>query len=119
MRIHVTWEDIRAGKAMRTSECMVALALKRELGAEYTSVGLGDVRFKLDGRYVTLRLPKNVGQKIRFWELFHFVFPFSFEFPGLALRSGLAERPVSRRESLRNVGAIASALVSPVAACDA
>ena len=79
MRIHVTWEDIRAGKAMRTSECMVALALKRELGAEYTSVGLGDVRFKLDGRYVTLRLPKNVGQKIRFWELFHFVFPITFD----------------------------------------
>ena len=115
MRIHVTRDDIRAGKAMRTSECMVALALKRELGAEYTSVGLGDVRIKREGRYVTLRLPKYVGKKIRFWELFHFVFPFSFEFPGLAFDSGLADLTVSHRKSLRNVGAFATALALPVA----
>src|ERR1700680_4878982 len=100
MRINVTWEDIRAGKSLRTSVCMVALALKRALGTDYASVGLGDVRIRMDGRYVTLRLPKKVGRKIWFWEQFHFVFPFSFEFPGLAFCSGLAEPDVSHRESL-------------------
>ena len=39
MRINVTWSDIRAGRAAKTMECMVALALKRELGVDYASVG--------------------------------------------------------------------------------
>jgi hypothetical protein len=91
MQIRVTWIDIVAGKSMRASECMVALAIKRELGTEYVSVSLGDVRIKLDRGYVTLRLPANVGQKIRIWELFHFAFPFAFEFPGLGFSAVLAE----------------------------
>ena len=80
MRINVTWDDIRAGKSMRPTECMVALALKRELGIDYASVGLGDVRMRIDGRFVTARLPSEVGRKIWFWERFHFMFPFSFDF---------------------------------------
>lgn len=100
MRIHVTWQDIFAGRSMRTTACMVALALKRELGTEYASVGLRDVRIRLDGQYVTLRLPKEVGRKIRFWELFHFVFPFNFEFPGLTLSSALAAQSLPNRPSL-------------------
>jgi hypothetical protein len=80
MKIDVTWHDILAGKSMRTTECMVALALKRELGIGYASVGLRDVRIRIDGRYMTLRLPREVGRKIWYWERFHFVFPFSFDF---------------------------------------
>ncbi|MDE3170202.1 MAG: hypothetical protein KGL75_08665 [Acidobacteriota bacterium] len=98
MRVHVTWQDILEGRAMRTTACMVALALKRELGVEYASVGLRDARIRLDGRYVTLRLPGEVGEKIRFWEKFHFVFPFSFEFPGL-IGSALVEPARARRTS--------------------
>ncbi len=118
MRINVTWKDILAGKSLRTTQCMVALALKRELRTEYVSVGLGDVRIELDGRYVTVRLPNNVGRKIRFWELFHFVLPFSFEFPGfgLAFASGFAEPAVSHREPRRTVSVHAAELPSPVLA---
>ena len=99
MRVNITWDDICAGKAMRTTECIVALALKRELRTEFASVGLDDVRLRMDGRYVTLRLPKIVGRKIRFWERFHFVIPFSFEFPGLAFGTVLAEPAIPHRES--------------------
>jgi hypothetical protein len=116
MRVNVSWEDVRAGKSMRTSECMVAVALKRELGTEYASVGLRDVRIRMDGRYLTLRLPRKVERKIRFWELFHFAFPFSFEFPGLAIGSGLAEPAVARRESPGKV-AVVTTLTSPAVAC--
>ena len=68
MTINITWQDIRAGKFMSTSHCMVALAIKRELGADYVSVGLDDVRIRVDGRYLTLRLPPEVGSKIRWWK---------------------------------------------------
>ena len=61
MRVNVTWGDIRTGKAMRASESMVALALKRELGIEYASVGLDDASLRMDRRYVTVRLPKKAG----------------------------------------------------------
>lgn len=80
MRINVTWDDILGGKPMRTTECMVALALKRELGIDYASVGFRDVRMRIDDRYITLRLPGEVGRNIWFWERFHFMFPFSFDF---------------------------------------
>ena len=80
MKINITWDDILGGKSMRTTECMVALALKRELGIDYASVGLRDVRMRIDGRYITLRLPREVGRKIWVWERLHFVFPFSFDF---------------------------------------
>lgn len=83
MKVNITWKDIFAGRSMTPSACMVALALKRDLRTAYASVGLRDARVRLDGQFVTLRLPREVGQKIRFWELFHFVLPFSFEFPGL------------------------------------
>jgi hypothetical protein len=103
MRIDVTWRDIIEGRRRRTTACMVALALKRELGTEYASVGLRDARVRLDGRYVTLSFPREVGRKIRFWELFHFALPFSFDFPGLMLDAPLAEPPDSKRRTLRRL----------------
>ena len=88
MRINVSWDDIRLGKRRSTTECMLALALKRELGIDYVSVGLCDIRLAVDGGYLTLHLPTEIGSKIRFWELFHFTLPFSFDFPGLAIGLG-------------------------------
>jgi hypothetical protein len=79
MKINVTREDIRNGKAGKPTECMVALALKRELGISYASVGYRDAKILVDGQYVKLYFPKSVEKKIRFWDGFHFVFPFSFE----------------------------------------
>jgi hypothetical protein len=104
MTINITWQDIRAGKFMSTSHCMVALAIKRELGADYVSVGLDDVRIRVDGRYLTLRLPPEVGSKIRWWERFHLVFPFSFEFPGFAFGSGSANAVASDEKTIPAVG---------------
>jgi hypothetical protein len=94
MRINVSWNDIRLGKRRSTTECMLALALKRELGIDYVSVGLCDIRIRVEGSYLTLHLPNEIGRKIRFWELFHFIFPFSFDFPGLAI--GLGGRRVAQ-----------------------
>lgn len=79
MKISVTREDIRNGKPGKPSECMVALALKRELGISYASVGHREALILIDGQYTKLYLPKRVEKKIRFWDGFHFVFPFSFE----------------------------------------
>ncbi len=79
MKINVTREDIRNGRPGKPTACMVALALKRELGLSYASVGYREAKILLDGQYVKLYLPKNVEKKIRFWDGFHFVFPFSFE----------------------------------------
>src|SRR5690242_19122053 len=79
MRISVLLEDIRNGKPGKPSECMVALALKRELGISYASVGHREAKILIDGQYVKLYLPKRVEEKIRFWDGFHFVLPFSFE----------------------------------------
>jgi hypothetical protein len=79
MKISVTREDIRKGRAGKPTECMVALALKRELGISYASVGYRDAKILVDGQYVKLYFPKSVEKKIRFWDGFHFVFPFSFE----------------------------------------
>ena len=81
MKINVTREDIRNGKAGKPTECMVALALKRELGISYASVGYRDAKILVDGQYVKLYFPKSVEKKIRFWDGFHFVFPFSFGTP--------------------------------------
>ena len=88
MRINVSWDDIRLGKRRSTTECMLALALKRELDIDYVSVGLCDIRLRVDDSYLTLHLPTEIGRKIRFWELFHFTLPFSFDFPGLAIGLG-------------------------------
>ena len=79
MKINVTREDIRNGKAGKPTACMVALALKRELGISYASVGYRDAKILVDGQYVKLYFPKSVEKKIRFWDGFHFVFPFSFD----------------------------------------
>lgn len=79
MKINVTREDIRNGKAGKPTACMIALALKRELGVSYASVGYRDAKIMIDGQYVKLYFPKGVEKKIRFWDGFHFVLPFSFE----------------------------------------
>ena len=79
MKISVTREDIRNGKPGRPTECMVALALQRELGISYASVGYREAKILVDGQYTKIYLPKRVEKKIRFWDGFHFVFPFSFE----------------------------------------
>ncbi len=89
MRVNVTWRDIRGGKAMMPTGCMVALAVRRELAIEYVSVGLEDARFRIDDQYMTVRLPLRVRQKIRFWERFHFALPFSFELPNLTSDAAL------------------------------
>lgn len=79
MKINVTWLDIRNGRSARTTECMVALALKRELGVEYASVGYEGGSVVADGELVALYLPLAVRAKIKFWDRFHLVLPFSFE----------------------------------------
>lgn len=79
MKINVTREDIRNGKPGKPTECMVALALKRELGISYASVGYQEAKILIDGQYTKLYFPKRVEKKIRFWDGFHFVLPFSFE----------------------------------------
>jgi len=79
MKINVKWADIRNGRSAKTTECMVALALKRELGVPYASVGPREATITVDGESLKVYLPKNVGNKIRFWDRFHFVLPFSFE----------------------------------------
>ncbi len=79
MKIDVTREDIRNGEPGKPTECMVALALKRELGISYASVGYREAKILIDGQYTKLYFPRNVEKKIRFWDGLHFVFPFSFE----------------------------------------
>lgn len=91
MRINVTWSDIRLGRAAKTMECMVALALKRALGADYASVGYRSATIRINGEYVKLFLPQEVQNKIRSWDRTQFVLPFSFELSSL----GLFEDPIS------------------------
>jgi|SRR5690242_10163128 hypothetical protein len=79
MKINVTRDDIRNGKPGKPTACMVALALKRELGISYASVGYREAKILVDARYLKLYFPKSVEKKIRFWDRFHFAFPFSFE----------------------------------------
>ena len=79
MKINVTWSDIRNGSSARTTECMVALALKRELGVDYVSVGYGGGSVLVDGKPRGLYLPLAVRNRIKFWDRFHLVLPFSFE----------------------------------------
>ena len=85
MKINVTWLDIRAGRAARTMECMVALALKRALGCDYASVGYRSATVRIGGEYVKLFLPQEVQNKIRSWDRTQFVLPFSFELSSLGL----------------------------------
>jgi hypothetical protein len=85
MRINVTWSDIFAGRAARTMECMVALALKRALGCDYASVGYRSATIRVSGEYVKIYLPQEVQDKIRSWDRSQFVLPFSFELSSLGL----------------------------------
>src|SRR5580704_570282 len=82
MKINVKWSDIRDGKSAKTAECMVALALKRELGARYASVGFADATVVLNGESHKIYLPLKVSSWIRFWDRFHLAMPFSFELVG-------------------------------------
>src|SRR5579871_7034206 len=51
MKINVTWADIKHGKSGKPTECMVALALKRELGVSYATVGFRDAGVVIDGQF--------------------------------------------------------------------
>ena len=64
MKINVRWSDIRNGRSARTTECMVALALKRELGTDYASVGYEGGSVSADGKLLALYLPLAVRSKI-------------------------------------------------------
>jgi hypothetical protein len=118
MKINVTWSDIWNGKSGKTTECMVALALQRQLQISFASVGLreatviaeGAAAGLTEGQYVKVYLPNKVAGKIRFWDRFHFVLPFSFEL----LCSGflVGAEPVRRYNS----GHEQSLLLDPVAA---
>ncbi len=88
MKINVTWADVQNGKSARTTECMVAWALKRDLGINYASVGHRTATILIDGHYVNVGLPREVGKKIKFWDRFHFVLPFSFELSCVGLPVG-------------------------------
>lgn len=90
MKISVTREDIRNGKPGKPTQCMVALALKRELGISYASVGYREAKILIDGQYTKLYLPRRVEKKIRFWDGFRFVFPFSFELVPSGFLTGTA-----------------------------
>jgi hypothetical protein len=79
MKINVTWADIANGEPAKTTVCMVALALKRELGISYASVGHREAIIRVDGQDVKVYLPREVEVKIRFWDRFHIVRPFQFE----------------------------------------
>jgi hypothetical protein len=105
VKISVTREDIRNGKPGKPTECMVALALKRELGISYASVGYREAKVLIDGQYTKLYLPGRVEKKIRFWDGFRFVFPFSFELVASGFLTGTAITLRARK--------VRPALVSP------
>jgi hypothetical protein len=92
MKINVTWADIKNGKSGKPTECMVALALKRQLGISYVSVGYRDASVSIDGQFTKIYLPLRVQRKIRSWDVRHFAIPFSFEvvFAGFFSRSAIA-----------------------------
>lgn len=96
MKIQVQWTDISSGRAASTTECMVALALKKELGVGYASVGHRDATILLHGQYVKICLPRNVEEKIRFWDRFHVVLPFSFELTCPGFLTGESLESLSR-----------------------
>ena len=92
MKINVRWSDILDGRLAKTQECMVALALKRELGADYASVGYEGGAVSVDGDLLTLYLPQAVRNKIKLWDRFHLVLPFSFELATAGFLSGTGLR---------------------------
>lgn len=102
MKINVTWADIKNGKSGKPTECMVALALKRQLGVCYASVGYGDAGVSVDGQFTKIYLPAEVQRKIRSWDVLHFAIPFSFElvFAGFLSGSAIALVPGKVRPAL-------------------
>jgi hypothetical protein len=96
MKINVTWADIRDGITGKPTACMVALALKRQLGVSYASVGYRDARVVIDGEVVKIYLPRQIENKIRFWDGFHMVLPFSFELTCSGFLCGSAIAPDSK-----------------------
>ena len=111
MKIKVTWSDIFSGKPGRTTECMVALALKRELGLPYASVGHRIATVARHGRCVSVYLPRAVQQRIRFWDHAGFVLPFSFDLCCSGYLYGeaadevfLVPQPVERKRAPRLLG---------------
>lgn len=118
MKINVTWSDIWNGKSGKTTECMVALALQRQLQISFASVGLTDATIVAqgvaagltEGQFVKVYLPNKVAGKIRFWDRFHFVLPFSFELVCSGFLVGA--EPVRRYDS----GHEQSLRLNPVAA---
>ena len=102
MKINVTWADIKNGKSGKPMECMVALALKRQLGVSYASVGYRDVGVSIDDQLTKIYLPVRVQRKIRRWDMLHFAIPFSFEvvFEGFLLGRPNASAPAKVRPAL-------------------
>jgi hypothetical protein len=93
MKMNVRWSDIRDGKSSKSTQCMVALALKRELGATYASVGYKDATVVINGQPTKIYLPRRVSNLIHFWDRFHFVLPFSFEFVCEGFQAGQGLQP--------------------------
>lgn len=111
MRINVTWADIRNGKSGKPTECMVALALKRELGVSYASVGYRDASVSIDGESTKIYLPLAVQRKIRSWDVLHVAIPFSFELVFAGFLPGSANTLASAKP--RRAAGFASALPVP------
>jgi len=102
MKINVTWADIKSGKSGKPTECMVALALKRQLGVSYASVGYDDAGVSVAGQFTRIYLPAEVQRKIRSWDILHFAIPFSFElvFEGFLSAPAIASAPGKARAAL-------------------
>jgi len=101
MKINVTWADIKSGKSGKPTECMVALALKRQLGVSYASVGYDDAGVSVAGQFTRIYLPAEVQRKIRSWDILHFAIPFSFELVFSGFLSGPAIALAPPRSRLR------------------
>lgn len=113
MKINVTWADIKKGKSGKPTECMVALALKRELGVSYASVGYRDASVVVEGQFTKIYLPLAVQRKIRSWDVLHFAIPFSFEVLSTGFLSDSAAALDSASGNVRAAAGFASAVPEP------
>ena len=111
MKINVTWADIKNGKSGKPTECMVALALKRQLGVSYASVGYRDAGVSIDGQFTKIYLPLRVQKKIRSWDVLYLTVPFSFEL----VVTGFLSRPATAlpANKVRSALGFSSALPEP------
>lgn len=75
MKIHVTQEDIDAGKRYNSEYCPVALALKRKLPRYKWTVGHRFLHYKRQ-----IKTPKSVSRKIAQFDGGYPVEPFAFSF---------------------------------------